>query len=136
MTRRKATPGKTAQARSLRRGASATEQRLWRLLRGRRLGGFKFRHRSLVYGYIPDFWCPEAKLAIEIDGKAYAAKQERDAIRDTRFFTHGIHTVHLPSELVWHDSATALELIQAGLDLQREHGQRAGTARGVRSRRP
>ena len=119
MTRRKATPRKTTQARSLRRGASATEQRLWRLLRGRRLDGFKFRHRSLVYGYIPVFWCPEARLAIEIDGKEYAAKQERDAVRDTRFFSHSIHTVHVPSELVWRDSAGALELIQAALELQR-----------------
>src|SRR5258706_9537301 len=128
MTRRKATPRKTTQARSLRRGASATEQRLWRLLRGRRVGGFKFRHRSLVYGYIPDFWCPEAKLAIEIDGNEYAAKQERDAIRDTRFFSHGIHTVHVPSDLVRHDSAGALDLIRAALELQRGHGRRAGTA--------
>jgi very-short-patch-repair endonuclease len=121
MTRRNATPRKTAQARRLRRGASATERRLWRILRGRRLAGFKFRHRSLVYGYIPDFWCPEAKLAIEIDCKEYAAKQNRDAVRDTRFFSHGIHTVHVSSELVWHDSAGAVELIQAALELQRRH---------------
>ena len=119
MTRRKATTSKTSQARSLRRDASATEQRLWRLLRGRRLGGFKFRHRSLVYGYIPDFWCPEARLAIEIDGKEYADKRVRDAIRDTRFFSHGIHTVHVASELVWNDSGGALELIHAALELQR-----------------
>lgn len=121
MTRRKATPRKTTQARSLRRGASATERRLWQLLRARRLGGFKFRHRSLVYGYIPDFWCPEARLAIEIDGKEYAAKRERDAVRDARFFSHGIHTVHVPSELVWRDAARTVELIQAALALQREH---------------
>ena len=119
MNRRKATARGTSQARSLRRAASATERRLWQLLRGRKLGGFKFRRRSLVYGYIPDFWCPEVNLAIEIDGREYADKRERDAVRDTRFFSHGIHTVHVPSDLVWHDSAGALELIQAALDLQR-----------------
>jgi len=91
------------------------------LLRGKKLGGFKFRHRSLVYGYIPDFWCPEAKLAIEIDGREYGAKQERDAVRDTRFFSHGIHTVHVPSDLVLHDSVGSLELIRAALDLQMGH---------------
>lgn len=88
------------------------------MLRGRQLCGFKFRRRSLVYGYIPDFWCPEAKVAVEIDGREYAAKQQRDAVRDTRFFSHGIHTVHVASELVWHDSAGALELIRAALELQ------------------
>ncbi len=121
MSRRKATPRKTTQARSLRRTSSATERRLWGLLRGKKLGGFKFRHRSLVYGYIPDFWCPEAKLAIEIDGREYGAKQERDAVRDTRFFSHGIHTVHVPSDLVLHDSVGSLELIRAALDLQMGH---------------
>ncbi len=120
MNRRKATPRKTTHARSLRRAASATEQRLWRLLRGKRLG-VKFRHRSLVYGYIPDFWCPEAKLAVEIDGKQYADKQDRDAVRDTRFFSHAIHTVHVPSELVWRDPAGALELIRVAVELQRGH---------------
>jgi ATP-dependent DNA helicase RecQ len=118
MVRRKATPRKNTQARNLRRTASATEKRLWQLLRARQLGGFKFRRRSLVYGYIPDFWCPEAKVAIEIDGRGYAAKQERDSVRDTQFFSHGIHTVHIASELVWHDSARTLELIRAALELQ------------------
>ena len=92
---------------------------LWQLLRGRRVGGFKFRRRSLVDGYIPDFWCPEAKLVIEIDGREYAAKQVRDAERDTRFFSHGIHTVHMSSDLVWHDPTEALEIIRAALELQR-----------------
>jgi very-short-patch-repair endonuclease len=88
------------------------------MLRGRQVLGFKFRRRSLVYGYIPDFWCPEAKVAIEIDGREYPAKQERDAVRDTRLFSHGIHTVHIASDLVWRDSATALEVIQAAIEMQ------------------
>lgn len=121
MIHRKTTPRSANHAWGLRRAASATEKRLWRLLRGRRLGGFKFRHRSLVYGYIPDFWCPEAGLAIEIDGREYAGKRERDAVRDARFLSHGIHTVHLPSELVWHDSEGALRIIRAALDLQTGH---------------
>lgn len=29
------------------------------------LAGFKFRRRSVVLEWIPDFWCPAAKLAIE-----------------------------------------------------------------------
>lgn len=118
MVRRKASPRKNTQVRKLRRTASATEKRLWQLLRRRQLSGFKFRRRSLVYGYIPDFWCPEAKVAIEIDGREYAAKQERDAVRDTRFLSHGIYTVHVSSDLVWRDSAGAIELIRAALELQ------------------
>src|SRR5215470_9267600 len=113
--RRKRTPGRTAQARRLRRDASASEKRLWQLIRKKQVLGFKFRRRSLVHGYIPDFWCPEAKVAVEIDGVEYAGKRERDAIRDARFFTHGIHTVHVSSDLVWHDTPAALELIRCAL---------------------
>ena|SRR5437899_1606439 len=118
MTPRKANPRRMAQARTLRRTASATEKRLWQMLRGRQVFGFKFRRRSLVYGYIPDFWCPEAKVAIEIDGREYPAKRERDAVRDRRLISCGIRTVHVAADLVWRDSASALGLIQAALERQ------------------
>lgn len=118
MSRRKPTPRKSSLTRRLRGAASATERRLWEFLRRRQLLGFKFRRRSLVHGYVPDFWCPEARLAVEIDAAESAAKDERDAVRDTVLFSHGIHTVHVPSELIWKDSAGALELIQCALEEQ------------------
>jgi very-short-patch-repair endonuclease len=72
----------------------------------------------LVYGYIPDFWCPEAKVAVEIDGVDYVGKGQRDEVRDARFLSRGIRTVHVPSDLVWHDAARALKRIRSALQLQ------------------
>jgi len=72
-----------------------------------------------VHGYFPDFWCPKAKLAVEIDGAEQEQVDQRDAVRDTVLFTHGIHTVHVPSDLVWNDPDAAIELIRCAVELQR-----------------
>ena len=119
MNRRSASPAKIQQAHRLRTTASATEKRLWHLLRGRQILGFKFRRRSLVYGYIPDFWCPEASLVVEIDGADYVGKGERDQVRDARLLARGIRTVHVPSELVWRNTPRVLERIRSALEVQR-----------------
>jgi very-short-patch-repair endonuclease len=88
------------------------------MLRGRQILGFKFRRRSLVYGYIPDFWCPQAKVAVEIDGTDWVGKGPRDEARNARFLSRGIRTVHLPSALVWDDPTAAIDRIRSVLELQ------------------
>ena len=55
-------------ARELRCKQTDAENLLWHLLRGRRLCGFKFRRQHPLAGYILDFYCREAALAIELDG--------------------------------------------------------------------
>lgn len=57
--------------RALRRRATPAEKRLWRVLRDRRLGGFKFRRQHPVAAYVLDFYCHAARLAIEIDGAVH-----------------------------------------------------------------
>jgi very-short-patch-repair endonuclease len=58
----------TAFARFLRRRQTPAEVLLWRLLRARRIGGFKFRRQVPAGTYVLDFYCPEARLAVELDG--------------------------------------------------------------------
>jgi very-short-patch-repair endonuclease len=55
-------------ARTLRRDATDAERALWRELRDRRLGGYKFRRQHPIDAYIADFVCIETKLVIEVDG--------------------------------------------------------------------
>ncbi len=98
MVERRATPEKVARARSLRAAPSAVERTLWQLLRGRQIAGFRFRRRSVVLGWIPDFWCPAAKLAIEIDGKMTTTKISRDRARDAHLRSQGIQTLHVRAE--------------------------------------
>ena len=54
--------------RELRNGATRVETLLWSLLRNRQVAGAKFRRQHQFGRYILDFYCHEAKLAIELDG--------------------------------------------------------------------
>jgi very-short-patch-repair endonuclease len=61
-------PPSLARRRRLRRDATLAEAALWSLLRGRRLGGFKFRRQHPCGPFILDFFCAQQRLAIELDG--------------------------------------------------------------------
>ena len=51
-------------ARSLRKHPTEAERLLWRHLRLRQLGGWKFRRQQPVGPYIVDFVCLEARLIV------------------------------------------------------------------------
>jgi very-short-patch-repair endonuclease len=53
---------------SLRNNSTSAEKLLWSELRRRKLGGLKFRRQCGISNYIVDFYCPELKLVIELDG--------------------------------------------------------------------
>lgn len=52
----------------LRKRQTNQEQVLWSKLRSRQLQGLKFYRQYSVDNYILDFYCPERKLGIELDG--------------------------------------------------------------------
>ena len=55
-------------AKELRRSSTDAERKLWSLLRGRGVEGYKFRREHPVGPYIADFACVEKKLIVEADG--------------------------------------------------------------------
>jgi very-short-patch-repair endonuclease len=71
-------------ARCLRQKETWAEKLLWRWLRDRRFSGYKFRRQHPVGDYIPDFYCEEARVAIELDGSqhGFPDKLRADAERD------------------------------------------------------
>ncbi|MGH8577410.1 MAG: endonuclease domain-containing protein [Gammaproteobacteria bacterium] len=75
----------TQKSRRLRRESPLTEQRLWLRLRNRQLMGYRFRRQYGVGPYVLDFYCPELKLAIEVDGdsrfEAGAGEYDRERQR-------------------------------------------------------
>lgn len=52
----------------LRNNSTKAESRLWKVLRKRQLEGRKFRRQHSIGNYIVDFYCPEEKLIVELDG--------------------------------------------------------------------
>ena len=56
-------------ARDLRRKASGPERILWSALHARQVGGLKFRQQHPIESYIVDFYCAQAKLVVELEGR-------------------------------------------------------------------
>src|SRR6266511_731801 len=75
----------TRRARTLRKKATWAEKLLWSRLRNRQFAGYKFRRQHPVGPYNLDFYCAEARLAVELDGREHGhpdhrtTDKERDA---------------------------------------------------------
>ena len=68
-------------ARELRKSSTPAEQVLWRYLRNRNLGGFKFRRQHPIGPFIGDFYCAEVRLVVEVDGGVHLEQEEYDRTR-------------------------------------------------------
>jgi len=55
-------------ARELRKSMTDAEKHLWSKLSRRKLSGYQFYRQRIIESYIVDFYCPTAKIVIEIDG--------------------------------------------------------------------
>ncbi len=68
----------------LRRDATETEQILWAHLRKNQVSGVRFYRQKPIGNYIADFYCPRAKLVIEVDGGQHfeEANEKYDQKRD------------------------------------------------------
>jgi very-short-patch-repair endonuclease len=66
-------------ARAMRTNPTEPEKRLWRHLSNAQLAGFKFRRQQVIGRVIVDFFCPSARLVVEVDGDTHA-----DPARDRR----------------------------------------------------
>ena len=92
------TPDRTRRSRRLRSDMTGAESRLWSLLRARRFEGWKVRRQAPVAGFIADFFCPDLKLVIELDGGIHRLKEESDALRDLRIIQAGFAVIRFGNE--------------------------------------
>ena len=96
--------GKSMRAsRQQRRNMSLPEVKLWALLR-RSPGGIKFKRQYAVGPYVADFYCPAAKLVIEIDGQIHNLTVERDTRRDEYMRALGLGIMRIPAPDVLADA--------------------------------
>ncbi len=94
-------------ARTLRKNMTEAETKLWQYLRNRRFRNLKFlRQHPVIYQitnqkpdyYIPDFYCAEKKVIIELDGKIHDFQKEKDEFRDSILTGMGIRILRLKNE--------------------------------------
>jgi very-short-patch-repair endonuclease len=90
-------------AKQQRRNMSPPEVRLWALLR-RSPSGVSFRRQHPVGPYVADFYCPAAKLVIEIDGQIHDYTVDRDEARDDYMCGLGLRILRIPPPEVMADA--------------------------------
>ncbi|MFL6851874.1 MAG: endonuclease domain-containing protein [Sphingomicrobium sp.] len=86
---------------------SPPEVRLWALLR-RSPGGVRFRRQHPIGPYVADFYCPAAKLVIEIDGMIHDQPKSvvRDRARDDYLRLLGLDVIRIRAAEVLADPVT------------------------------
>jgi very-short-patch-repair endonuclease len=99
-------------ARAMRRDGTDAEKRTWRLLRGRRFAGFKFRRQVPIGPYIVDFMSFEAMLVIEIDGGQHA-ESAADARRDAWLVREGFRVLRFwNNEVLTQEDSVVVRIAQ------------------------
>lgn len=101
--------------RKLRKKSTDTENYLWRFLRGRQSGGFKFRRQEPIGRYIVDFINYERKLVIELDGGQHIINKEKDKIRDRWLKSQGYEVLRFWDNEVLKNKEVVLEIIREKL---------------------
>jgi very-short-patch-repair endonuclease len=93
---------KLALARSFRKNPTPAEAAAWRLLRGSKIHGLKFRRQQIIAGFLVDFSCAPLRLVLELDGGVHRdpAQREHDAIRTQILEGLAIRLVRLENNLV------------------------------------
>jgi very-short-patch-repair endonuclease len=91
-------------ARALRRNLTLPEGLLWRELR-KRPAGLKYRRQHPFGRCIVDFYCPAARLVIEIDGMSHdmADRPDRDQRRDMWLRGQGMSVLRFAATDVMND---------------------------------
>ena len=89
-------------ARKFRRELSLPEKLLWVRVRRSEL---KFRRQHPIGEYVLDFYCPAAKLAIEVDGAAhdFGDRPWRDERRTQWLRGEGVEVLRIPAKDVLRD---------------------------------
>jgi very-short-patch-repair endonuclease len=90
---------------------SSPEAMLWARLRGRHPDRPKFRRQQPIGSVIVDFFCPAARLAVEIDGSTHwdDEKRARDEARDEWMRREGITVLRIPASAVYRDAAAVAD---------------------------
>ena len=99
----------------LRKGLTPAEASLSTVLKNSQLDGRKFRRQHSVGDYILDFYCPEERLAVELDGQVHRSDTAREYDADRRVFLeqYGIKVIRFENFLVFEDIDFVLGNISA-----------------------
>jgi very-short-patch-repair endonuclease len=106
----------------LRKSWTPAEAVLWTCLQQSQLIGKKFRRQFSVDRYIVDFYCPECRLAIELDGQGHFAlnADSYEAERTKYLESCGFRVLRFENKVIFEDLDAVVEAIKAGITKQGE----------------
>ena len=102
-------------ARILRKNMTDAERAIWKSVRNRQLGGFKFRRQKPIGPFIVDFVCIEKKMVIEIDGGQHALNTAHDVKRSEFLRNRGYKILRFWNSDVLKEKNAVLEEILSNL---------------------
>ena len=90
-------------AKDLRSLMTPAEKMLWKRLRGKKMNGYKFYRQVPIDRFVVDFYCPEKKLIVELDGEIHDREdvKEHDKNREEVFLGKGLRTIRFRNEEVF-----------------------------------
>lgn len=103
----------------LRSQITESEVIMWSQLQKRRLAGFKFRRQASFGRYVVDFYCPTARLIIEIDGEYHAKKEVQmyDKIREKYLKALGLTVLRFSNQDINQKLSIVLKTIKDHLPI-------------------
>jgi very-short-patch-repair endonuclease len=103
-------------ARELRRNSTGAEKILWKHLRLKQLGGYRFRRQYPIGNYIVDFFCFEKSLVIEIDGGHHSEQGKYDQERTIWLKGRGYKVLRFWNNQIMQEMDAVLEVILKELE--------------------
>ena len=96
---------------TLRNNATPAEAILWRALKGKQVEGLKFRRQFGIGPYVIDFYCPEIRLGIELDGGVHKTSftHEYDEMRNRFLAENRIRVLRFDNEVVYNNVEGIIE---------------------------
>ena len=112
-------------ARRLRKRMTKAERALWSRLRRKQVRGYSFYRQRPIDQFIVDFYAPDLRLAIEVDGLSHdeAGAFEDDVDRQRRLEKLGVHVLRFRNEDVLRDMDNVVRAIDGWMETREAAGE-------------
>jgi len=106
-------------SRQLRENMTDAERHLWTKIRRKQVKGYQFYRQKPIGDYIVDFFCPRAKLVIEVDGSQHFSDEmtEYDRIRNEHLSSLGLRVLRFTNADVLAHIERVVENIEGKIPL-------------------
>jgi very-short-patch-repair endonuclease len=98
----------------MRSAPTDAEHRMWQILRGKRLTGYKFKRQVPIDQFIVDFACLAGRLIVEADGGQHSG--DVDAGRDAYLRAQGFRVLRFWNNDIFGNEEGVLQCILSALE--------------------